>query len=611
MKKIFIILINLMYAIIISYVNCVNVYAGSMALSNVETEVAETNSNVGGLLNWIQQFNLLDMSQEIIVGLVIAFICFVCAIIYNKVSVKVHQHDDPPLLPTEPENGTETSDEEKRFCQITIWSPVNVDVFLNDKKHLVMKVDLNSGFEYKSNSITAGSEFTLIFSAKGFEKEIAFNMPSDGRLEYHLHAVLSEDEIIASADRDEALKRIQADPTGYAFRQLALAGEIEDIELLNNMLKKLSAGMSEKDQYRNYLIACCASAFGELCIKYSVYEQTDIISKIYDKYPAKKNYGYYFENILDKLSGAIDENFEKNNREFLEKAAEGDAQAQYEIALLYADKTSVYKNWNKAFSYFLQAAEGGNVKAMIRVANLYYVGLGCGGKDTAKEQYWYRKAMEAGSGMAVYFLANALDHGYLDHGRIGKTEEEAAEAILLYKRASESGILEATKVLAFKYLREHNDQEAEHWFLIGAKQGDAECQLYTARYLYYRDEGMSDSTLKEEAFQWYMQSAEQGNTRAQYAAARCLFYGVGTEKNVEKAFDMILLAAQKGNSPAQKVLSIMFGRGLGTKQDLAKCEYWYRIANKLETPEEYKKHFYDHLETLTESYPVFDENYDW
>ena len=44
--------------------------------------------------------------------------------------------------------------------------------------------------------------------------------------------------------------------------------------------------------------------------------------------------------------------------------------------------------------------------------------------------------MEAGSDMDIYCLAVALDHGYLDHGRMGKTEEEA-----------------------------------EHWFRIGAEQG--------------------------------------------------------------------------------------------------------------------------------------------
>ena len=35
----------------------------------------------------------------------------------------------------------------------TIWSPVNTDVFLNDKNHLVMRIGHNSGFDYKFNSI--------------------------------------------------------------------------------------------------------------------------------------------------------------------------------------------------------------------------------------------------------------------------------------------------------------------------------------------------------------------------------------------------------------------------------------------------------------------------
>ena len=64
-----------------------------------------------------------------------------------------------------------------------------------------------------------------------------------------------------------------------------------------------------------------------------------------------------------------------------------------------------------------------------RVATLYYVGLGCNGKDTSKEQYWYRRAMEAGSPVAVLKLAEALDHG-----RIGKTKSEKQEALQLHEK---------------------------------------------------------------------------------------------------------------------------------------------------------------------------------
>ena len=37
--------------------------------------------------------------------------------------------------------------------ELTVWSPVNTDVYLNDKRHLIMKIDHNSGFDYKHNSI--------------------------------------------------------------------------------------------------------------------------------------------------------------------------------------------------------------------------------------------------------------------------------------------------------------------------------------------------------------------------------------------------------------------------------------------------------------------------
>lgn len=435
-------------------------------------------------------------------------------------------------LPTSHQVMGHTRKVQKHSCRVTIWSPVNVEVFLNDKRRPVLKVDHNSGLDYSSNTITAGEEFTLIFSSKGFEKEILFDMPSDGELEYHLKAILSSDEIAASYDRATAIRQIKTDPTGYSFEQLGVVGESEDIGLLKDTLTTLSAGMTKTDQHRNYLIACCSVALGKLCIKYSSFESAGTISEVYDKYPAKKQYGYCFDNILKTLASSMDEKFRSENQELFALAEAGDAEAQYRLARRYSDKTSVYKNWEKAFSYYLQSAEGGYVDAMMQVAVLYGVGLGCGGMDTAKEQFWYRKAMEAGSDMAIYCLANALDRG-----RIGKTEKEAAEAVYLYRLASKKGIAKASKSLAFRYWHEHDENEAKHWFRVGAEQGDAECQLHTAMYLYHRDADEKNLSDKEEAFQWYMKAAEKNNTMAQYGAARCLFCGIGTDKDEEAAFD--------------------------------------------------------------------------
>lgn len=434
-------------------------------------------------------------------------------------------------------------------------------------------------------------------------------MPSDGKLEYHLKSILTDDEIVASYDRDEAVRQVKTNPTAYSFEQIGVVGKVEDIDLLGETLTSLSASMAETDQHMNYLIAHCAVALGKLCINYSSFEKASVIFDIFDKYPAKKQYGYYFENIRRVLTSSIDKKVRTENQELFALAELGDAEAQYKIGEFYSDKTSVLKNWDKAFSYYLRSAENGYVDAMMRVANLYHVGLGCGGRDTTKEQFWYRKAMEAGSDNAIYRLAEALDVGYCDHGRIGKTEEEAKEAESLYKKASEKGNSAASKVLAFKYLRKDDEKNAEHWFHIGAEQGDAECQLYTAMHLYHHEPDEQDLSDKEEVFYWYMKAAEQNHSIAKYGAARCLFYGIGTDKNESAAFDLILQASKSGNIPAQEVLSIMYGRGLGTNQDSQKSEFWYRKANKLESADSYKKRFFDHLKMLAESYPVFDDNY--
>lgn len=57
-------------------------------------------------------------------------------------------------------------------------------------------------------------------------------------------------------------------------------------------------------------------------------------------------------------------------------------------------------------------------------------------------------------------------------------------------------------------------------------------------------------------------------------------------------------------------LSILYGRGFGTEQDSNKSEHWYRIANHFEDADAYKELF-KQVATLAESYPVFDESFDW
>lgn len=293
----------------------------------------------------------------------------------------------------------------------------------------MLHLDKNSGFDYERNSIAVGEKFTLIFSERSFEKKITFERPDNCEFEYHLDAVLSKEEIESSYDREGAIEQIRKDASEYSFKQLAVAGEKEDIRFLHEWLSKKSFGVAEEASHRNYLIAKCAVALGKLCIKYRLFEYAAIIPKVFDKYNAKKSYGYYVENILKDLSTAMNEEFIQEHLKLFQKVEDGDPVAQYSLDEAYADKKSTFKNHAKAFEWFLKSAENGYVKGMLRMAALYYVGLGCGGKDTYKEQYWYRQAMEAGSSVAILKLAEALDHGHLDHGRISKTESGKQRSI--------------------------------------------------------------------------------------------------------------------------------------------------------------------------------------
>lgn len=201
--------------------------------------------------------------------------------------------------------------------ELTVWSPVNTDVYLNDKRHLVMKIDHNSGFGYKHNSINVSGEFNLIFVSKGFEKVIAFDAVDDS-IEYHLNAILNKKEINASYDREEAIEQIKDEPTAYAFEQLESVGNIEDVQLLKNELERLSM-LTSKTSSTNYIIATCASALGKLAIRYGRLEDAQLILEVYEKYEAKSSYGYMMEPIVKRLQ---DEGFSTQREEVASETVE-------------------------------------------------------------------------------------------------------------------------------------------------------------------------------------------------------------------------------------------------------------------------------------------------
>jgi len=86
------------------------------------------------------------------------------------------------------------------------------------------------------------------------------------------------------------------------------------------------------------------------------------------------------------------------------KAEQGDAVAQYNLGVMYADGEGVAQNDAEAVQWFRKAAEQGLAGAQFNLGQMYRLGRGVVQSDAEAVQ-WYRKAAEQGHGDAQKVLA--------------------------------------------------------------------------------------------------------------------------------------------------------------------------------------------------------------
>ena len=226
-----------------------------------------------------------------------------------------------------------------RVIGLTVYSPVSVKVYLEDKMHLVMILDRNrthfgtarthegskgmknwsteeslrAGFDYQSCTIVVPEEFTLIFKAKGFEKIVHMLAPEGDYIDFKLRPLLEDKEIIASFDRQDAIKILTTTPFRpttlyeYAFQQLSYVGTEEDIALLQQTLERLSNHCRNANSTLAYPTACCAEALSNVAINCGVRvrESLEQVTSVYEQFPAKETFGQIFEKAITNLKDFV------------------------------------------------------------------------------------------------------------------------------------------------------------------------------------------------------------------------------------------------------------------------------------------------------------------
>jgi hypothetical protein len=192
-------------------------------------------------------------------------------------------------------------------------------------------------------------------------------------------------------------------------------------------------------------------------------------------------------------------------------AERGDAVAQYNLALSYADGEGVPQDYAKAAEWYRKAAEQGHASAQLNLGNLYYSGKGVT-KDLAAALGWYTKAAEQGHAVAQ----NNLGMMYEDGEGVAQDYEGAAE-----------------------------------WYRKAAEQGDAAAQANLG-YLYENGRGVPKDY--EQAVAWYRKSAEQGNAQGQADLGYMYEMGYGVPKDIDQAIEWYRKAADQGNEDAEEAL---------------------------------------------------------
>ena len=135
----------------------------------------------------------------------------------------------------------------------------------------------------------------------------------------------------------------------------------------------------------------------------------------------------------------IDPEFEK----LLAEAEEENAQAQFEVAVAYAEGNIVKKNQKEAVYWMMLAAENEHIEAMWHGAGeLERNGTWEG--DPEKAFGWYLKSAEGGFPQAMYDVAIAYKNGEI-------VEADPSKSFEWYLKAAENGIVDAMYSVALRY----------------------------------------------------------------------------------------------------------------------------------------------------------------
>ena len=313
----------------------------------------------------------------------------------------------------------------------------------------------------------------------------------------------------------------------------------------------------------------------------------------------------------------------------LAKANKGDADAQWQLALMYkVGNKGAPHSFEDAIKWYTKAVDAGHARAMCGLGRMYEEGQGVEKSPTEAMNLYLQSAAngyaraysfigymyEDGVGVQKsykkalsYFLKGANKGDPLSQCNAGRCyahglgcKVSGSDAVKWLTKAAEQKSAYACEQLGFYYKTgfaglPKSEAAALKYYRLGAEYGSDECKkqvsdLTAAGKVEYdewskvvltRAQQNAKPTEKENTL--LKKSAEKGYAPAQWVLAEVFFAEAQKSDDESKYAEAIVWyrkAAAQGNTEAMKQLSCLYGLGKGCKLSYSESFYWAEKGSK-------------------------------
>jgi TPR repeat protein len=202
------------------------------------------------------------------------------------------------------------------------------------------------------------------------------------------------------------------------------------------------------------------------------------------------------------------------------------------------------KDYGRAYKEWKAAADAGQAEAQFDLGVLYAQGLGVR-RDLTEAAYYYRRSADQGNAEAQFALGQMYSRGW-------GAPRDAADAVRWLQMANsvESDGPPTDWANVEGYGMPQDQEQAAFWYRLAADKGHPEAQYYLAR-LYASGTGVKKD--EEQAARWMSASAAQGYASAQAALGERYAAGNGVSKDQKRAYFWLTLAFLHGDKGAEKM----------------------------------------------------------